>query len=127
MSYAIPEMEPFVRELRARIRASGLSGSDIEERAGVSTQYLSQLINGRADLKVFQLFRILTALAVEPTEFFTAVARRYRRVPSAVSQTVLDAITRQVVEQLAEVVRTIVEKPLGDAQTDGEEDDRSGG
>jgi len=58
-------MGPLIEELRARIRASGLRYAEIEQRAGFSKKYLSQLVNGHVDLKIFQLFKILVATEVE--------------------------------------------------------------
>jgi len=82
----VTEMGPLIEELRARIRASGLRYAEIEQRAGFSKKYLSQLVNGHVDLKIFQLFKILVATEVEFSEFFSAVARRYRKRTVPISE-----------------------------------------
>jgi transcriptional regulator with XRE-family HTH domain len=113
-----------ILELRKRIRASGLRYADIEERAGFSKKYLSQLLNGHVDLKLFQLFKILTALPVDLSEFFTAVARRYRRRPPTLSEAAIDEIAQRVVPQLTELIRRVAAEPIDDDSDDDDRDDR---
>ena len=121
MVQAFPQMDPLIQELRARIRASGLRYADIEERAGFSKKYLSQLINGHVDLKVFQLFKILDAIHASPDEFFTAVARRYRKSPTTPEEQVA-AVTRKLLPAVDEMIR----QALADGLADEEENGRTG-
>lgn len=66
-------------ELRRLVRASELSQRKIEERAGFSKGYLSQLLAENLDLKVWHLLAILEVLEVSPADFFLQLypSRRY--------------------------------------------------
>ncbi len=101
-------MDPLLQELRRRIRATGLRYADIEERAGFSKKYLSQLLNGYVDIKVYQLFKILIATEVEFSEFFAAVSRRYRRRPTPISEAQVDLVVQQLMPQLPEYIAKII-------------------
>lgn len=69
--------------LRDLIEDSDLLQREIEDRAGFSRGYLSQLLNGHIDLKVRHLEPLFEALGLLPGHFFGAlfppVRRRVRR------------------------------------------------
>ncbi len=121
-------MGPLIEELRARIRASGLRYAEIEQRAGFSKKYLSQLVNGHVDLKIFQLFKILVATEVEFSEFFAAVTRRYRKRTVPISEEQVSAIQEQIAPRMQEMIRKILETlpsdpgPPDDSEPPGTED-----
>ncbi len=56
--------------LRLRIKSSPLSQRKIEERAGFSRGYLSQLLTEKLELKVVHIMAVLTVLEVQPARFF---------------------------------------------------------
>ncbi len=108
MPHVIPEMDPILQELRRRIRATGLRYADIEERAGFSRKYLSQLLNGYVDIKIYQLLKILMAIEVEFSEFFTAVARGYRRRVKPASEQQVEQVVERLIPQLPEYIAKII-------------------
>jgi transcriptional regulator with XRE-family HTH domain len=59
-----------LKGLRLRIQHSQLKHYQIDQRAGFSRGYLSQLLSGAIDLKYKHLMAILHALKIEPSEFF---------------------------------------------------------
>ena len=56
--------------LRAVVRTSLLSESQIEQAAGLDEGALKVLWTGRAELRVAQVFRVLRATETEPWRFF---------------------------------------------------------
>ncbi len=67
------ETTPALEEIRRLVQASGLSQREVEERAGFSKGYLSQLLARNLDLKVWHVLAILDALKHSPGEFFGQV------------------------------------------------------
>ena len=66
-------------ELRRRITQSDLSQRKIEDHAGFSRGYLSQLLARNLDLKLWHVLAILDALEIPPGEFFRRVYPRSPR------------------------------------------------
>lgn len=62
--------------LRRQIERSPLSQRRLEEKIGFSRGYLSRLLAGRLDLKVWHLMAILDALTVAPGRFFAQLYPR---------------------------------------------------
>ncbi len=67
------ETGPALEEIRRLVQASGLSQREVEERAGFSKGYLSQLLARNLDLKVWHVLALLDALEHSPGEFFGRV------------------------------------------------------
>lgn len=67
-----------LEEIRRLIRESDLSQRKVEERAGFSKGYLSQLLARNLDLKVWHVLAILDVLGRAPGELFEAVFPRTR-------------------------------------------------
>jgi len=67
------EAERILRRLKLLIHLSKPTQREIEERAGMSRGYLSQILGGNVELKLRHLFLVLEALAIEPREFFSQV------------------------------------------------------
>lgn len=59
--------------LRLHIKSSPLSQRKIEERAGFSRGYLSQLLTEKLELKVVHIMAVLDVLEVPPAHFFAAL------------------------------------------------------
>lgn len=72
-------VRPTLAELHRLLRDSKLSQRTVEEGAGVSRGYLSQLLAGKRDLKLWHLLAVLEVLDRAPGEFFRSVfpERRY--------------------------------------------------
>lgn len=66
----VQEVSPVLEELRRLIKRSDLSQRKIEERAGFSKGYLSQLLAENLDLKVWHVLAILEVLETSPGDFF---------------------------------------------------------
>lgn len=64
------DVKPILEELRAMIRRSELSQRQVEEAAGFSRGYLSQLLAQNLDLKVWHLLAILELFEEHPGDFF---------------------------------------------------------
>lgn len=76
------ESQRLLHWLRFLIHISAQSQRSVEQKAGFSRGHLSQILNGRVDLKLQHVLRILEALGVSPSEFFFHVfPRRRSRVP----------------------------------------------
>lgn len=73
------ETGPALEEIRRLVQVSGLSQREVEERAGFSKGYLSQLLARNLDLKVWHVLAVLDALKHSPGGFFAQVypARRF--------------------------------------------------
>ena len=73
-----------LEEIRRLVRRSGLSQRKVEERAGFSKGYLSQLLARNLDLKMWHVLAILDALELNPGLFFLRVypATRFRALES---------------------------------------------
>ena len=69
---AIGEVERLRRLLEQTVRASGRSQRDVERALGVSRGYLTQLFNGRLELRVKHVVLITDELGLGPAEFFRA-------------------------------------------------------
>jgi len=64
------EVERMRRLLRAVVRRSLLSESEIERLAGLRDGELEVLFAGRTELRVAHVFCILRAIGIEPWKFF---------------------------------------------------------
>ena len=75
------ETQPALEEIRRMIKASGLSQRKVEQRAGFSRGYLSQILSRNLDLKVFHVLAVLDVLGCGPGEFFARAypAKKKRR------------------------------------------------
>lgn len=81
-----PETARVLRRLADLVEDSDLRWREIETRAGFSRGYLSRLLSGRAELKVWHVSALLSALGLEkPPEFFAALYPR--RHPAALPVT----------------------------------------
>ena len=67
------EARRIIAAIRLRIKSSPLSQRKIEERAGFSRGYLSQLLTEKLDLKVVHIMAILDVLDTPPARFFGAL------------------------------------------------------
>lgn len=98
--------------LRRSIRASPLSQRRIEQHAGFSKGYLSQLLAGNLDLKLRHILGVLEALGIAPGQFFAGLypgtrraaltafrERRYRDIATRPSD--MDAFHDLGIESLA--------------------------
>jgi hypothetical protein len=70
------EVAPVVEEMRTIIQGSDLSQRQIEELAGFSKGYLSQLLGQHLDLKMWHVLTILQVLDMSPADFFEAAYPR---------------------------------------------------
>jgi transcriptional regulator with XRE-family HTH domain len=101
------------RALRHRIRDAGISLRVMENRLGMGTDYLSQLLRGSMDLKAKHIFALLAELGADPGEFFLEL------YPAAVlphlTQARMDeefiAIRQDIsIEVIRNIVRTLKER-----------------
>jgi len=67
------EATPALEEIRKMVKDSGLSQRQVEERAGFSKGYLSQLLARNLDLKLWHVLAILDVFGRSPAEFFSNV------------------------------------------------------
>jgi len=67
------DVKPILEELRLMIRRSEYSQRQVEEMAGFSRGYLSQLLARNLDLKVWHLLAILDIFGQHPSDFFGRV------------------------------------------------------
>lgn len=67
-----------LERIRLLIYLSERTQREIEQRLGFSRGYLSLLLGGKVDLKMWQLLAILHALELEPAEFFAEAFPRRR-------------------------------------------------
>lgn len=63
-------LHELLTRLRLRIHYAPSTQREIEERAGFSKGYLSQILHGNIDLKLSHLLAVIDALEVEPADFF---------------------------------------------------------
>jgi len=70
------EVAPVVEEIRTMIRRSELSQRRVEELAGFSKGYLSQLLAQNLDLKMWHVLTILDVFDMSPADFFESVFPR---------------------------------------------------
>ncbi len=76
------ETQRLLKWLRFLIQISERSQQEIEHQSSFSRGYLSQILNGRVELKLQHVLRILETIDVSPAElFFQAFPRRKSRVP----------------------------------------------
>ncbi len=78
-----------LESLRLSIYLSKTTQREIERRVGFSRGYLSQLLGGTVDLKLWQLLAILHAIEMEPAAFFAELFPRRRNLE------ILDRFHRQ--------------------------------
>jgi transcriptional regulator with XRE-family HTH domain len=64
------EIRLILQELRRIIKRSDLNQREVEDLAGFSRGYLSQLLAGNLDLKVWHVLSVLKAFQIPPGEFF---------------------------------------------------------
>ncbi len=76
------ETQRLLQRLRLLIQLSKHSQANIEERAKLSRGYLSQILNGHVEIKLWHLLVVLEALGVSPADLFFQLFPRHRsRVP----------------------------------------------
>jgi len=75
------ETLPALQEIRRLLKETGMSQRRLEERAGFSRGYVSQLLGRNLDLKLFHVIAILDALNEDVAAFFkrTYPAAKKRR------------------------------------------------
>ncbi len=102
----------FLREIRMLVESSQLSQRQVEEKAGLSRGYLSQLLSSQRELKVWQMLAVLGALDCHPGEFFERAdpRRTAARRPSINRRTAGVADSRSS--------RFTTEAPWGDGDID---------
>ena len=61
--------------LRTAIRLSGVSSRSIERSLGLSTGYLTRLLQGETALRLWHVFGLLQAIRLPPGDFFAALYR----------------------------------------------------
>jgi transcriptional regulator with XRE-family HTH domain len=64
------ETQRLIELLRAKIRDSGLSQREVARRLGSQADYVSQLLRGNLDLKLRQVYEILSVVGIPPAAFF---------------------------------------------------------
>ena len=64
------EAQRVLEHVRELIRASGISQRRLEERLGFSRGYLSQLLGGTVEIKMWQFLSLLESLDIEPSRLF---------------------------------------------------------
>jgi len=67
-----------LERLRLEIYLSKVTQREIERRIGFSRGYLSQLLGGSVELKLWQLLAILHAIGKDPASFFSETFPRRR-------------------------------------------------
>ena len=72
------QVKPLLDEIRRLVRLSDLSQRQVEKMAGFSKGYLSQLLGRNLDLKLWHVLAVLSALDVEPGDFFARAFPRRR-------------------------------------------------
>lgn len=99
MNALTPEQfqERVVRVLKHVVHTSGLSAREVERRMGASPGYLSRMFRGKFDVKLPQLYGILQAVGLHPSEFFALVFPPGSQEPSKLLLEIM-AITPQVRE-----------------------------
>ena len=75
-----PEVVPVLEAIRTMIRRSDLSQRIVEERAGFSKGYLSQLLAHNLDLKMWHVLAILRVFDVQVVDFFEEIFPRPKRM-----------------------------------------------
>ena len=81
------EIQLVLQEIRRMIKRSEYSQRQVEEMAGFSKGYLSQLLARNLDLKVWHVLAILEVFKVSPSEFFE------RLYPAASRAAALESFT----------------------------------
>ncbi|MEM1181909.1 MAG: helix-turn-helix transcriptional regulator [Acidobacteriota bacterium] len=79
------DVKPILEALRQMIRRSELSQRQVEEAAGFSRGYLSQLLAQNLDLKVWHLMKILEIFGEHPGDFFHRLHTSRRSTPDALA------------------------------------------
>jgi transcriptional regulator with XRE-family HTH domain len=81
-----------LEEIRRMIEESGLSERKIAIRAGLSPGYVTQLLTGKPELKIWHLLAILDALRCNPSDFFRKVYGRQRSALAEISETAKNTV-----------------------------------
>jgi transcriptional regulator with XRE-family HTH domain len=68
--------QPILESLRLRVYVCDLTQREIEKRIGFSRGYLSQVLGGTVEIKLWQLLAILDVVGVEPVDFFDGLYPR---------------------------------------------------
>lgn len=80
-----------LERVRLRLHRGHLTQREVEKRVGFSRGYLSQLLAGSVEIKLWQLLAVLYVLDLEPADFFAELFPR-RRHPALEA---LDDLGRQ--------------------------------
>lgn len=73
-----PTTSRVLEQLKVRVYLAKLSQRQIEERLGFSRGYLSQVLGGFVDIKLWQVLAILYVIGIEPGDFFAELFPRHR-------------------------------------------------
>lgn len=72
------ETQRLVQRVRLLVYLSKLTQREIERRIGFSRGYLSQLLGGTVEMKLWHLLAVLDTLDMDPGEFFSEMFPRRR-------------------------------------------------
>ncbi len=64
------DIDSLLEEIRVLVEASEFSQRRVEEQAGLSCGYLSRLLSGSRELKIWQMLAVLGVLDCHPVDFF---------------------------------------------------------
>lgn len=105
------ETEPALQEIRRLLKEAGMSQRQLEDRAGFSQGYVSQLLGRNLDLKVKHVLAILDVLDQSLGEFFSRAypdAKKRRRALAGF-QRASGPLTEEVNEVLGHLYKYGVE------------------
>jgi hypothetical protein len=109
-----PEEMRLTSSLRELIRELGTTIEDIEGLLGWKTEELSALLDGRRGWKLGEVFEVLSALELDPAEFY---AIHYGFKESRSVEVTLDKILKGQEDRLPEVFYSdIIDRRFKDSQ-----------
>lgn len=93
-----------LERMRVLIQLSDVTQRQLERRLGFSRGYLSQLLSGAIDIKLWQVLAILTELELEPADLFSELfPARPRRAPDSLGPLRRSGEQRPLSLELAEL------------------------
>lgn len=84
--------------LRATIEQQGMQMAEVSRTLQLLPNYVTQLLRGNLDLKLYQVLEILAVIGVEPADFFAAL---HGTAPSKV-EVLIERVTAELTARLAE-------------------------
>ncbi|MEM9293289.1 MAG: helix-turn-helix transcriptional regulator [Acidobacteriota bacterium] len=96
------EVQNALQLLRRAIQLSGLTLARVEDQAGLSRGYLSQLFNGRIELKLRHILLILDTLGIQPLIFFSIALSENSPESEGSKQSEIGDIFAQVMDALGD-------------------------